>query len=93
MYERAIAQKPLSEEKRAWRRYIFLWIYYAVFEELVMKDTARARGVYREALRVIPHAHFTFAKVWVMAALLEVRAKDVAAARKVCVCVCVQVCV
>ena len=32
VYERAIAQKPLSAEKRSWRRYVYLWIYYAVFE-------------------------------------------------------------
>jgi len=83
VYERAIAQKPLSVEKRSWRRYVYLWIYYAVFEELAMKDTERARNVYKEALKIIPHAEFSFAKLWVMAAHLEVRCKDVAAARKV----------
>mmetsp|Transcript_45792 Transcript_45792/g.108601 ORF Transcript_45792/g.108601 Transcript_45792/m.108601 type:complete len:688 (-) Transcript_45792:8-2071(-) len=83
LYERAIAMKPPSTEKRAWRRYIYLWIYYAVFEELSMKDPARARQVYKECLKMIPHKHFTFAKIWVMAAHLEVRQKDLAAARKV----------
>ena len=39
-------------EKRAWRRYVYLWIYYAVFEELTMKDPDRARMVYKEALKV-----------------------------------------
>lgn len=34
VYERAIANVPLDQEKRYWRRYIYLWIYYAVFEEL-----------------------------------------------------------
>jgi crooked neck len=33
VYERAVANKPLANEKRLWRRYIFLWLYYAVFEE------------------------------------------------------------
>ena len=155
VYERAIAQKPLSVEKRSWRRYVYLWIYYAgtpppslprslalwpgtsstgscstvpppallplarrslslpdflvwlthththtrararalsliqihtqtVFEELAMKDLERARAVYKEALKLVPHAHFSFAKLWIMAAHLEIRAKDVAAARKVC---------
>jgi crooked neck len=83
VYERAIAQKPLSLEKRAWRRYVYLWIYYAVFEELAMKDVERARNVYKEALKIIPHGSFSFAKVWVMTAHLEVRAKDMAGARKV----------
>lgn len=83
VYERAIAQKPLSAEKRAWRRYVYLWIYYAVFEEMTMKDAERARAVYKEALKVIPHSEFSFAKLWVMAAHLEVRFKDVVASRKV----------
>jgi crooked neck len=35
VYERAIAQIPPGSEKRHWRRYVFLWIFYALFEELV----------------------------------------------------------
>ena len=42
----------------------------------------RARDVYRECLRIIPHKKFTFGKVWLQAAHLEVRAKDLGAARK-----------
>lgn len=34
VYERAIAQVPPAEEKRYWRRYIYLWINYALYEEL-----------------------------------------------------------
>lgn len=37
VYERAIANVPPVAEKRLWRRYIYLWIYYAVFEELDAK--------------------------------------------------------
>jgi len=48
------------------------------------QDAERARAVYKEALKVIPHAEFSFAKLWVMAAHLEVRAKDVVSSRKVC---------
>lgn len=81
VYERAIANVPPSTEKRMWRRYIYLWINYAIFEELEAKDVARARSVYRACLDCIPHAHFTFAKVWLLAANLEVRAKDLKAAR------------
>ena len=35
VYERAVANVPPAPDKRLWRRYIYLWIYYAVFEELV----------------------------------------------------------
>jgi len=37
VYERAVANVPMANEKRMWRRYIFLWLYYAVFEELETK--------------------------------------------------------
>ena len=37
VYERAVAQVPPGGEKRYWRRYIFLWIYYALFEEIETK--------------------------------------------------------
>jgi hypothetical protein len=34
VYERAVAQVPPGNEKRHWRRYIFLWLDYALFEEI-----------------------------------------------------------
>ncbi|KAJ1970375.1 NineTeen Complex (NTC) component, partial [Dimargaris verticillata] len=61
-YERAIAEFPPVEEKRYWRRYIYLWLYYALYEELETKDYERARQIYQECLNLIPHRHFTFAK-------------------------------
>ena len=53
VYERAIAQVPPIKEKRYWRRYIYLWIYYAVFEELVAADIERARQVFETCLKVL----------------------------------------
>lgn len=83
VYERAVANIPLVNGKKYWRRYIYLWIYYALFEEMQVQDIARAREVYKACLSVIPHKKFTFGKVWVLAAKLEVRQKDLAAARKI----------
>jgi crooked neck len=37
VYERAVAQVPPGNEKRHWRRYIFLWLDYALFEEIEAK--------------------------------------------------------
>ena len=37
VYERAVAQVPPSDEKRHWRRYIFTWLNYALFEEIETK--------------------------------------------------------
>ena len=33
VYERAVSQVPPGDLKRHWRRYIFLWLDYALFEE------------------------------------------------------------
>ena len=82
VYERAIAQLPPTQEKRHWRRYIYLWIFYALYEEMETKDIARARQVYAECLRLIPHKKFTFAKVWLFKGHFELRQGDLSAARK-----------
>lgn len=74
VYERAVANIPISNQKMHWCRYIYLWIYYAIYEELVVEDVDRAREVYRTCLKIIPHKDFTFAKIWILAAQLEVRA-------------------
>jgi len=34
LYERAVAHVPPGDEKKHWRRYIFLWLDYALFEEI-----------------------------------------------------------
>ena len=82
VYERAIAQVPPSQEKRHWRRYIYLWIFYALYEELETKDLTRAGQVYEEAIRMIPHKKFTFAKVWILKAQFHLRQQELDRARK-----------
>lgn len=102
-YERAIAQRPPSNEKRHWRRYIFLWLnvseqtpiertfcltfflflQYALFEELDTKDVERARQIYEACIKLIPHQEFTFAKVWSLYAEFEIRQLNVDKARKI----------
>lgn len=82
VYERAVAHVPPGQEKRHWRRYIFLWLEYALFEEIETKDYDRARQIYRTALNLVPHKQFTFAKMWLMAARFEIRQLDLMAARK-----------
>jgi crooked neck len=82
VYERAVACVPPAPEKRLWRRYIYLWIKYALFEELEAGDLGRARLVYGTALRLVPHKHLTFGKLWILAAQAEIRAGDLGGARK-----------
>ncbi|KAL2157458.1 hypothetical protein VTH06DRAFT_6150 [Thermothelomyces fergusii] len=82
VYERAIAQVPPTQEKRHWRRYIFLFLFYAIWEEREAKDIERARQIYDTCLGLIPHKKFTFAKVWVAKAHFEIRQGQLAVARK-----------
>ncbi len=67
-----MANVPPILEKRFWRRYIYLWINYALFEETTSCDFDRARDVLQHALAVVPHATFTFSKLWLLAARFEV---------------------
>jgi len=50
IYERAIANQPLILEKIHWRRYIYLWINYAIFEETIAKNIERAKLIYEKFL-------------------------------------------
>ncbi|KAL7437176.1 hypothetical protein ACHAXM_005476 [Skeletonema potamos] len=83
VYERAIANVPPSmEEKQLWKRYIYLWIYYALYEELQEHDLERASKIYDACIDLIPHSKFSFSKIWINAAKLHIRRKDLASARK-----------
>lgn len=82
VFERAIAHIPPIKEKRYWKRYVFLWINFALYEEITAKDETRTRQVYEKCLEVIPHDAFTFAKVWLMLSKFHVRRKDLTAARR-----------
>lgn len=83
VYERAIANKPPVMQKRYWRRYIYLWIYYALFEELQTGDMEKARNVYDALLQVVPHKQFSFAKIWKLYAEFEVRQLNLDRARRI----------
>lgn len=82
VYERAIAQIPPTQEKRHWRRYIYLWIFYALWAETDARDPERARQIYSECLKLIPHRRFTFAKIWLLKAQFEIRHGQLSQARK-----------
>lgn len=83
VYERSIANKPPVMQKRYWRRYVYLWIYYALFEELQTGDLDKARAVYDALIKIVPHKQFSFAKIWKIYAEFEVRRMDLDRARKI----------
>jgi crooked neck len=72
-FEQAILNLPKIEEKRFWRRYIYLWYNYALFEELDALDLSKAGAIYSRALNLVPHKKFTFSKLWIMTAHFHVR--------------------
>ncbi|KAL9123784.1 MAG: hypothetical protein Q9217_006822 [Psora testacea] len=82
VYERAVAHLPPTQEKRHWRRYIYLWIFYAIWEEMDNKDPEQARSIYNKCIELIPHKKFTFAKIWIMKAQFEIRQGQLQSARK-----------
>jgi len=41
--------------KAHWKRYIYLWLYYALFEEQVGNDPIKAYQIYDNILQMIPH--------------------------------------
>jgi len=82
VYERAVANLPPKQEKQYWKRYIYLWINYATYEELTNQDLTRASQIYQTCLSLIPHKSFSFAKVWIYAAKLHIRNHDLLSARK-----------
>lgn len=73
---------PPANEKNYWRRYMYLWINYALYEELETEDLDRTRQIYKTCLELIPHKKFTFSKIWLTYAQFEIRCKDLQKARK-----------
>lgn len=82
VYERAISQVPPVNKKRLWRRYIYLWIFYAIWEEQEAKDIERAREIYNQCLKLIPHKEFTFSKIWLLYAKFLIRRFELDTMRK-----------
>uniref|UniRef100_A0A8C0GMA7 Crooked neck pre-mRNA splicing factor 1 n=1 Tax=Chelonoidis abingdonii TaxID=106734 RepID=A0A8C0GMA7_CHEAB len=74
VYERAIANVPPIQEKRHWKRYIYLWINYALYEELEAKV--------KHESPLFPYLAFTFAKMWLLYAQFEIRQKNLPFARR-----------
>lgn len=64
VYERAIANVPPIQEKRHWKRYIYLWINYALYEELEAK--VNSTGVTSQLL-VVSSPPALACLLWVLA--------------------------
>jgi len=82
VYEKAISNIPPAQEKRFWKRYIYLWINYAIFEEDSADNLERAQKIYEEIIKLIPHHKFSFSKIWILYSHFYIRQLDIAKARK-----------
>lgn len=81
IYEQALGNEPNDREcKDSWRRYIYLWIYYATFKEF-SASPEEAYRVYKRILDIIPHDFFTFSKIWLFAAKVQIRMGNITEAR------------
>ncbi|SBT75408.1 pre-mRNA-splicing factor CLF1, putative [Plasmodium ovale] len=83
LYERAISVVPLVANKKCWKRYIYLWINYAIFEELYAENIERARKVYINILKIMHKQFFTFKKIYILYANFEIRQLDVQKVRQI----------
>ncbi|KAF0973800.1 hypothetical protein FDP41_007187 [Naegleria fowleri] len=88
LFERAIANVPPLKEKRFWKRYIYIWINYALFEELTAKNITRTRQVYQGCLELLRSEEYSapninFSKIWIMFAHFEIRQRNIDDARKI----------
>lgn len=87
IFQRSIAAVPEENYKLLqWRRYVFLWIRYALWEEFDNSAIENARDCWAKVISIIPHKSFSFSKVWIMRAQFEIRSNDetgINSARKV----------
>ena len=84
IYERGMGQVPPDpNHKDSWRRYIYIVIYYAIYEELMNRNRSRAIQIYTTCLnKIIPHSKFTFLKIWILLGQLYIRDHNIVATRK-----------
>ena len=80
-FELAVLNVPPVEEKRYWRRYIYLWYAYALFEEVDVEAPQNAVLVVNRAVQLTPHKKFSFTKLWIHLAQLHVRLLSLEKAR------------
>jgi len=81
-YSEAVSSVPPVQQKQFWRRYLYLWLYYAAFCEVTLEDKDKTREVILNMIKIIPHKLFSFKKVWKYAAEFEIRNGSIEEARK-----------
>ncbi|KAL9653545.1 hypothetical protein ABK040_000527 [Willaertia magna] len=94
LFERAVSCVPEIKEKKYFKRYIYIWINYAIFEELIAKNNYRARQVYTSCLQLFLSlsqelqqqqmiGNIQFSKIWTLFSQFEIRNHNIDSARKI----------
>ncbi|SBT01579.1 splicing factor, putative [Plasmodium malariae] len=83
LYERAICVVPLVSNKKFWKRYIYIWINYSIFEELYAENIERARQVYKNIFKILSKQNFTFKKIYILYANFELRQLEIQNVRSI----------
>lgn len=79
VFQDATSTPPEDKYKSVkWKRYIYLWIRYALWEEFDQKNIDFSREALSQVLKVVPHKQFTSAKLWIHLAEFELRNSDTA---------------
>ncbi|KAK6202767.1 cell cycle control protein [Scheffersomyces amazonensis] len=73
-FKKSVSKVPSEKVKSiTWKRYIYLWIRYILWEEFNCGDIEESRSLWNQCIKIIPHSHFTFGKVWKHYAEFELR--------------------
>ena len=88
IFENAIENVPKNDTVKSirWKRYIYLWIHYALYVEFNLLDVEAARTIWNRCIQVVPKNRFVFGKVWILFAEFEIRnggGTDINSARKI----------
>jgi len=73
IFEKATTHAPAVQEKSAWARYIYIWLLHAAYLEVECADSPCAIQILQQCVKRIPHAKFSFSKVWIRLAEAQLR--------------------
>lgn len=83
IYEQFITKVPPVQTKRSWKRYFYIFLNYAIYEELTNNNEENARNILHKLLSLVPHHIFSFTKLWIYLAQFELRMRKLDQARLV----------
>jgi len=81
-YENAISARLQCLKAHCWQEYFYIWIQYALFEELSANNKQRACKIYYRLLHLLPQKDMSLFKAWLLAIQYELRRLKLPHARR-----------